>query len=114
MRPSVSGPGGSVRVARHSPGRAATSRSAVSRELLNAYGADWMNTTALHASDPDWVDNCRTNSPAVGSQFVPARARIFLRRLANLRQVDWGRGGSPFAEASEPGGSRNGSTEMRS
>jgi len=33
---------------------------------------------------------------------------------ANLRQVDWRRRGNPFAEASAPGGSRNGSTEMRS
>jgi hypothetical protein len=34
--------------------------------------------------------------------------------LTNLRQVDWRRRGSPFAEDSEPSGSRNGSTEMRS
>ena len=39
---------------------------------------------------------------------------IFMCRFANLRQVDWRRQGSPFAEASAPGGSRNGSTEMRS
>jgi hypothetical protein len=39
---------------------------------------------------------------------------IFMCCPANLRQVDWRRRGSPFAEASEPGGSRNGSTEMRS
>ena len=31
-----------------------------------------------------------------------------------LRQVDKRRRVSPFAEASDPGGSRNGSTEMRS
>src|SRR5437868_4208211 len=35
-----------------------------------------------------------------------------LYRFANLRQVDWRRRGSPFAEDSAPGGSRNGSTEM--
>jgi hypothetical protein len=56
----------------------------------------------------------RTNSPGVGSQFVLARAWNFMCCLANLRQVDWRPRGSPFAEASEPGGSRNGSTEMRS
>jgi len=48
------------------------------------------------------------------TQRVEDRTGIFLRRLANLRQVDWRRRGEPFAEASEPGGSRNGSTEMRS
>src|SRR5580658_3146596 len=32
----------------------------------------------------------------------------------NVRQVDWPRRGGPFAEASAPGGGRNGSTEMRS
>jgi len=35
-------------------------------------------------------------------------------RFAYLRQVDWRPRGSPFAEASAPGGSRNGSTEMLS
>ena len=38
---------------------------------------------------------------------------MFICRFAKLRQVDWLREG-PFAEASAPGGSRNGSTEMRS
>jgi len=39
---------------------------------------------------------------------------IFMCRFAKLRQVDWRRRGSPSDEASAPGGSRNGSTEMRS
>ena len=43
-----------------------------------------------------------------------SRTGTFMCRFANLRQVDWRRRGSPFAEASAPGGSRNGSTEMRS
>ena len=42
------------------------------------------------------------------------RSGMFTCRLADLRQVDWRGRVSSFAEASAPGGSRNGSTEMRS
>jgi hypothetical protein len=49
----------------------------------------------------------------LGSQFVLLGPE-FHPLLANLPQVDWRRRGSPFAEDSEPSGSRNGSTGMRS
>ncbi len=39
---------------------------------------------------------------------------MFMCRFASVRQIDWVGEGSPFAEDSAPGGSRNGSTEMRS
>jgi len=42
------------------------------------------------------------------------RFHLNVSRQDLVRQVDWRRRGSPFAEASDPGGSRNGSTEMRS
>ena len=42
------------------------------------------------------------------------RASYFSQHGYVFVLVDWRRRGSPFAEASAPGGSRNGSTEMRS
>jgi hypothetical protein len=39
---------------------------------------------------------------------------LIVSRQDPVRQVDWRRRGSSLAEASDPGGSRNGSTEMRS
>ncbi|MBV9778350.1 MAG: hypothetical protein JOY62_00130 [Acidobacteriaceae bacterium] len=58
-------------------------------------------------SDPDGDG---TNRTRVGSQFVLTRGMA----CSCARQVDWRRRENPFAEASAPGGSRNGSTEMRS
>src|SRR5438477_2531970 len=39
---------------------------------------------------------------------------MFVCRLVNLRQLEWRRREDPFDEDSDPGGSRNGSTEMGS
>jgi len=57
----------------------------------------------------------RLGENAAAAAFADTRpGGIFMCLLANLRQVDCRRRVSPFAEASDPGGSRNGSTEMRS
>src|SRR5215472_8327902 len=65
-------------------------------------------TRAILTAVEQWRNEC----PIAGAQFVLARGLEFSR--ANLRQMDWRRRGNPFAEASAPGGSRKGSTEMRS
>src|SRR5580700_3665264 len=72
-----------------------------------------------HQGEISLAINCRErisgpSALAHSPDSVTRPGGIVICRLANLRQVDWRRRVSPFAEASEPGGSRNVSTEMRS
>src|SRR5260370_34847601 len=85
------------------------------RELLNAYerglGEQHGGTSERSGLGRTKAERTAPESARNSSLLGPG---VFMCCLANLRQVDWRRRGGPFAEASEPGGSRNGSTEMRS
>jgi hypothetical protein len=52
-------------------------------------------------------------SDAVRQRELPTSVRGLLLDV-NFRQLEWRRREGPFDEDSDPGGSRNGSTEMRS
>jgi hypothetical protein len=60
------------------------------------------------------VENTRTGDVQIESwTTLQDTPRTFMEAMSKLhRQVDQPRRGISFAEASDPGGSRNGSTEM--
>ena len=56
----------------------------------------------------------RQSVPHFPQRFAGLAETIRAWVLVNLRQLEWRRREDPFDEDSDPGGSRNGSTEMRS